>query len=369
MAEWIPSDWKFTTSFGSDNHSGIHPQILDFISKLNHSHAPSYGTDSVTEATQKAIDQLFQVPNQSFFVFNGTAANVLALNSCVQSHHSILCADVSHLNVDECGAPEKHIGCKLITLPTTDGKIRPEQIEEQMIRLGDQHYSQPKAVSITQPTELGTVYSLEELQAIGRMARKHQLYFHIDGARLANAVVSLNTSFYELVTQSGVDVLSWGGTKNGLLGVECVVITNLPLAKNFKYLRKQAMQLPSKMRFFSGQFLCYIQSGLWKEIAHHSLKMAQELAQGLEVIPEVFITQKVQSNALFPQVPKEWISPLRKEFFFYVWTSSPSGPWVARWMTSFDTTKEDVNQFLTEITRLSKKRTQQERAEQVTFKR
>jgi threonine aldolase len=336
--------------FGSDNHSGIHPLILKALEACNQEHAPSYGTDELSVETEKKFQHLFGKEAKVFFVYNGTAANSLSLRALAKPWNAVLCADVSHLNVDECGAPEFMSGAKLLALPSQHGKLSLQDISASLVRQGDQHYSQAKVISLSQPTELGTCYSLAELKAIAEFAHARGLFLHIDGSRIANAVVSLNTTFEDLITKTGIDVLSFGGTKNGLMVGEAVIFLNGQLAQDFKYIRKQSGQLPSKTRFIAAQFSAYLENHLWKEIAAHSLKMAQFLWQEIKDISGVEVTHPVQSNAVFVRLPQAWIKPLREKFFFYVWDEKT---FECRLMTSFDTQPEEVIAFAAELRRLS----------------
>lgn len=337
--------------FGSDNHAGVHPDILSSLSLINQNHSPSYGTDDLTKEVQNYFKNEFHPDADSFFVFNGTAANVLCLKAMVQSYHAVICTDISHLNVDECAAPETHVGCKLIAVNSLDGKLTAQQIEDECIRQGDQHYAQVKAVSITQPTEVGTMYSFEELQAISKTCKKHNLLLHIDGARFIYTPIHLQRTFKEFFSLIHVDTISFGGTKNGLLFGEVVIILNKELQKDFKFIRKQSMQLPSKMRFLAQQFKTLLFNGLWKEIAEHGIEMAQYLKSQLEPIPQIKIYHTVQANSVFVQIPKEWTKKLKKHSFFYVWDHKN---WVMRWMISFDTQKNDIDSFIETIKELSK---------------
>jgi threonine aldolase len=325
--------------FGSDNHSGVHPLIMENIVACNQGHAPSYGTDEVTLSAEKEFSQLFNKEVRTFFVYNGTAANALSLRALIKPWNSVICADVSHLNVDECGAPEFMSGGKLIALPSKDGKLELATLSQALIRQGDQHYSQPRAISLSQPTELGTCYSLEEIRTIAEFAHTKGLFLHVDGSRIANAVISLSTTFQAMLTDTGVDVISFGGTKNGLLMGEAVIFLNTTLAEEFKYIRKQAGQLPSKTRFIAAQFSAYLRNNLWREIAMHSLQMAQLLQNQIKDIPAVKITRPVQSNVVFAQIPQTWIKSIREKYFFYVWDEKT---FECRLMTSFDTTKEEI---------------------------
>lgn len=329
--------------FGSDNHAGTHPQILQALLQANEGHVPSYGTDPVSRQAIEEIQKHFGSQALVFFVFNGTAANVTALRAITRPSQAILCSDVSHLHLDECGAPEFMTGCKLLTLPTENGKIRKESLEEALIRQGDQHYAQARVLSLTQPTELGTTYSLAELKSLIAWAKSHRLFVHIDGARLANAAFTLNCSFSELTTELGVDVVSFGGTKNGLMMGEVVIFLNRSLGEDFKYIRKQSAQLPSKSRFIAAQFLAYFQNNLWFEIARHSCQMAQYLYSQTQDLPQVRIREAPQSNAVFAKIPSAWVKPLREKFFFYVWDEKT---FECRWMTSWDTQKDDIDQFV-----------------------
>lgn len=337
--------------FGSDNHSGVHPRILDAIAKANQQHAPSYGTDEWTEKAERIFREHFGPKTEVAFVFNGTAANVLALKTSAKSFQSCYCTDLAHINVDECGAPEYLAGVKLIPLPAVNGKMRLEDLKKAHIRRGDQHYSQAQVVSLTQPTELGTLYSMKELQEVISWAKSENLYVHIDGARLANAAVGLNKTFKEFTTDLGVDIISFGGTKNGLMMGEAVVFLNPMLYKDCKYYRKQLAQLPSKTRFISAQFLEYLSDNLWKEIAHHSCEMAEKLYQSVKAISGVEVTQAREANAVFARIPQQWVKPLRESFFFYVWDEHT---FECRWMTSWDTEITDIAGFVQGLKELSR---------------
>lgn len=329
--------------FGSDNHAPVHPEIFKALLEANLEHAPSYGTDDVTLACQKKFKTFFGEKSETHFVFNGTAANVLSLRTIIKSFESCFVTDCSHLNVDECAAPEFFAG-KLIPIPSKNGKFIVEELEKNYKRLGDQHYAQPKAISITQPTELGTVYSLEELQTITQWAQSKNLIIHIDGARFCNAVSYLNLSMKEITTDLHVDILSFGGTKNGFMFGEAVVILNPNYQKDFKYIRKQAAQLPSKTRFIACQFKAYLTDHLYLKIAQLGHNNALYLAEQIQAhCPEIQITQKVQSNAVFCKIPKNWIKSLKKAHFFYVWDENT---FECRLMMSWDTQKSDIDGFI-----------------------
>lgn len=339
--------------FGSDNHSGVHPRFLDAIARANLGHQPSYGTDAISLNTEDLFRSIFGPDAKAHYVFNGTAANVLALSALVRPYHSILASDHSHLINDECGAPERNLGAKVIPVPSSDGKISPETLKPFLRRRGDQHFSQVHAISITQPTELGTLYTLEEVRALGEFARRERLLFHMDGARLVNAVEALGCTFRELVTETGVDALSLGGTKNGMLFGEAVVFLKKGLGEDFKYERKQLMQLPSKTRFLAAQFLEFLGTDLWRENARHANGLALRLSEGLARSPYATVTQKTQANAVFARFPKAMVAKLREEAFFYVWDEST---FECRLMTSWDTTPDDIDRFLAAVERLGAER-------------
>lgn len=332
--------------FASDNNSGIHPRILESIKKVNTGHRIAYGDDPVTASAIDKFKLHFGDDIDVYFVFTGTGANVLGLQAVTESFHSIICSDVSHLNVDECGAPENFSGCKLETIPTSDGKISPEDIAPFLHVFGNEHHSQPKVVSITQSTELGTVYSLTEIKDIAGITHENEMLLHMDGARIANAAVSLGLNFKEFTKDAGVDVLSFGGTKNGMMIGEAVVFFNKNHSRNFKFIRKQGMQLGSKMRYISAQFEEFLSDDLWQKNALQANEMAKLLARELEKIPECRITQKVEANAVFVNIPRKYVDKILKEYFFYVWDEN--GP-VVRLMTSFDTREEDIENLIRTI--------------------
>lgn len=337
--------------FGSDNHAGVHPKILKKMIESNSGHEPSYGTDQYSEIAIAEFKKHFDTNCDVHFVYNGTAANVLCLRAAIKDYESFLCSAVSHLNRDECGAPEFFAG-KLIPVPSLNGKIIYSELENFLIRKGDQHYCQPRLISLTQPTELGTCYSIAEIQQIVALAKKHNLYVHIDGARLTNAVQFLQTTFKALITDLGIDLVSFGGTKNGLAFGEAVLIFNKDLKKDFKYIRKQSAQLPSKTRFIASQFNAYFENNLCFEISKHVLNMAQLLRQQLQQFPQFKITVPTESNAVFVEFPKSMISELRKEYFFYVWDEKT---FECRLMMSWDTTPDEIQGFVETLRKLSTK--------------
>jgi len=263
--------------FGSDNHSGIHPEILKAIESVNKGYAVAYGDDKYTDRAVKKFKEHFGKGVDVFFVYNGTAANILGLKTVTNSFNSIICAETAHLNVHECCGPEKFIGCKLVTIPTSDGKLTADMIKPYLVGFGDYHMAQPKVISITQPTELGTVYTPKEIKELSDFAHKNNMLLHVDGARLCNAAASLNVKMKEITYDAGVDILSFGGTKNGMMLGEAVVFFNKKQSKNFEFIRKQGMQLASKMRFISIQFETFLSNDLWLKNARHANKMAQLL--------------------------------------------------------------------------------------------
>ncbi len=337
--------------FGSDNHASVHPKVIEAIIAANVNHAHSYGMDALTEGIEKIVETQFGKQSKMFFVFNGTAANILALKSCTQTFQSVLCSDVAHIHVDECGGPEIHGGYKLITIPSVNGKLTLESLKSHLIRRGDQHYSQVKTVSLTQPTELGTCYTTAEIKAICDWAKAENLYVHIDGSRFANACVSLHKTFSQMTTELGVDVLSFGGTKNGLLGAEMVVFLNPTIGNDFKFLRKQLGQLPSKSRFLAAQFEAYFKNELWKSIAQSSLNSARLFSKELTLKTKIVPEYPVESNAVFIKLPKNWVKELKKERFFYVWDEAS---FVCRIMFSWDSIESEIHSFVDRIAKMEK---------------
>jgi len=335
--------------FASDNNAGVHPEILRSIEKANTGHVVGYGGDPVTRKAIALFKDEFGRETDVYFVFNGTGANVLALSTVTNSFHSIICADTAHIEVDECGAPEKFTGCKLLPVPSEKGKITPAGIQKYLRGFDFEHHSQPKVISISQVTELGTVYSVEEIKAITELAHQHDMLVHMDGARLPNAAVALGLPFRAFTKDAGVDMLSFGGTKNGMLMGEAVLFFDPARTANTKYIRKQSMQLFSKMRFVSAQFLAYFENDLWKANASHANKMAKLLEKEVLKTGKVKLTQKTEANGVFAILPKEVIPKLQSRYFFYVWNESTSE---VRWMTSFDTTEEDIYDFVRLIDKL-----------------
>ncbi|WP_454813053.1 threonine aldolase family protein [Paenarthrobacter nitroguajacolicus] len=328
--------------FVSDNNAGVHPEILAAIDLANGGHEAGYGSDSYTQHLQDLFRHHFGPLAQAYPVFNGTGANVTALQALSDRWGAVICPGSAHINVDECGAPERMAGLKLLRVTTPDGKLTPALIDEQVGGFGSVHSAQPQVVSITQSTELGTCYSPDEIQAISDHAHKWGMALHMDGARISNAAASLGVSLAELTTDVGVDVLSFGGTKNGLLLGECVVVLNPDRVRGVDYLRKQSMQLASKMRFISVQFEALLGGDLWLRSARQSNAMARRLSEALKHIDGITIPHPVQANAVFAKLPPGALERVRNRQTFHAW-DEPDG--TVRWMCSFDTTEADVDAF------------------------
>src|SRR5258705_6762001 len=329
-------------SFASDNNAGVHPEILQAIAMVNQGHVVGYGADPYTAIMVNTFREHFGADVEVFPVFNGTGANCLSLQALTKSYHAVLCAASAHIYTDECGAPEKFTGCKLIPIPTTDGKLTVELVRHAYHGIGDEHHVQPKVISITQATEMGTVYRPEEIRALAQFAHERDLYLHLDGARIANAAASLGQNLRQATRDLGVDVLSFGGTKNGILGGEAVVFFRPDMAEGFLYLRTQAMQLGAKMRFISAQLGALLTNDLWLTNAQHSNRMAKLLEVEVRKIPQAKIVYHVEANGVFAKIPHQAIAKIQERYFFYVWNEEES---VVRWMCSFDTTEEDVREF------------------------
>lgn len=335
--------------FASDNNSGVHPDVIKAISDVNEEHAVGYGGDEITAGTEKLFGEIFGEQSRVFFVYNGTGANVIALQAMTRPFNAVIATETAHINVDECGAPEQHTGCKMLTVQTPDGKLTPELVKQHLHGFGFEHHSQPAVVSVTQTTEMGTLYTLEELKILSEFVHAQGLYLHMDGARISNAAAALGCTFREMTTDIGVDVLSFGGTKNGLMFGEAVVFLNPEFAEHAKYIRKQTTQLHSKMRYIAAQFEAFLINDLWRKNAEHSNRMAALLASELESVNEIQLTQKPEANGVFAIVPAHIIGPLQQKYFFYMWDESRNE---VRWMTSFDTTEAEIKGFVSEIRRL-----------------
>jgi threonine aldolase len=333
-------------SFASDNHAGVPPEVLVAIAEANADHAPAYGEDAWTARVEACMREHFGEQARAFLVFNGTAANVLALRATCRSWEGVICAESAHINNDEGGAPERIAGVKLLATPAPDGKLTGEMIDRWIVEVGDQHRVQPRLLSITQSTELGTCYSPAELRALCDHAHERGLLVHLDGARLGNAAASLGVSLRALTTDVGVDVLCLGGTKLGMLGAEAVVFLRGDLAEDFQYLRKQSLSLASKGRFLAAQFLALFEGDLWLALASNANAMARRLAAGVAQLEPVALTQQVQANAVFATLPEPAVAALKERWPFYVWDER-SGE--VRWMCSWDTTPEEVDEFIAAI--------------------
>ena len=333
-------------SFGSDNHAGAHETVVRALTQANTADVPGYGADPWTERATAALRTAFGARGEVYFVFTGTAANVLGLSLLLRPYEGVICAESAHVNVDECGAPERILGSKLLAVPTRDGKLTPALIGARLGDRGDEHRSQPKVVAISQVTELGTCYSLEELKSLGEFCRAEGLRLYIDGARLANAAAHLGCSLADLAAWA--DVLSFGGTKNGAVGTEAVVVMAGELTADAPFLRKQQGQLASKMRFLAAQFEALLDGELWLRNASRANAMALRLAEGIAGVPGVELWQPVESNAVFASLDPGHIERLQREGQFYVWDPSAH---VVRWMTAFNTTEADVDAFVADIKR------------------
>ncbi|TJZ44103.1 low specificity L-threonine aldolase [Streptomyces piniterrae] len=329
--------------FASDNYAGAHPEILAAMALANGGHQVAYGEDDYTAHLQRVIRSHFGQSAEAFPVFNGTGANVVALQAVTDRWGAVIAADTAHIHVDECGAPERVGGLKLLTVPTEDGKLTPELIDRQAYGWDDEHRAMPQVVSIAQSTELGTVYTPDEVRAICEHAHERGMLVHLDGARIANAAASLDVPMRAFTNAVGVDILSYGGTKNGAVFGEAVVVINPDAVRAMKHLRKLSMQLASKMRFVSVQLEALLAKDLWLRNARHANTMAQRLAAGVANIDGVEILYPVQSNAVFARLPHDVSERLQKRYRFYFWDEQAGD---VRWMCSFDTAEEDVDGFL-----------------------
>jgi len=334
---------RIKRGFASDNNAGIHPDVLKEIISSNSGHVVGYGADVYTEKAMGLFREQLGSDTETFFVFTGTAANVLSLTAITRSWNSVITASTAHLEQDECGAPEKYTGCKVLTVDTPDGKITVDLIDRHMHGIDFEHHSQPKVISITQSTEMGTVYTTGEIKTLSDFAHSRGMLVHMDGARIANAAVSLGLPFKAFTTDAGVDILSFGGTKNGMMFGEAVCFLRPGLSNDFKYIRKQGMQLASKMRYVSAQYIAYFSNDLWKACAAHSNRLARILADGLVQFKEITLTQPVQSNGVFVIMPHDVAERMRKHYFFYPWDEKRSE---YRLMASWDTTEEDIEGFI-----------------------
>ena len=337
-------------SFASDNYAGVLPEMMTALQVANEGHARSYGADEITRRTVAQFRDIFGLSSEVFFVFNGTGANILSISSATQSFNSILCADTSHIYNDESSAPETFTGCRFFPLPAdADGKLTPAVLQERLIRKGDVHYAQSSLVSITQATEYGTVYTPDEIRAIAEICHANGLFLHMDGSRFFNAAASLGCSLRDISSGAGVDILSLGGTKAGMMFGEAVVVFNPALAVHTPFKHKQVIQLASKTRFIAAQFEAMLTNDVWRTHANHSNAMARRLRTALEKFPEVKITKPSQANAVFAEIPREWYAPLQEHFPFYVWKDSTHE---VRLMCSWDTHPADIEKFAEAIAAL-----------------
>lgn len=330
-------------SFASDNYAGVLPEIMDALQKANVDHARSYGADYLTKRAVDLFRQVFDADVDVYFVFNGTGANVLSISSATQSYNAVLCSDTSHIYNDESSAPETFTGCRFFPLTASDkGKLTTSVISERLIRTGDIHYAQNALVSITQATEYGTVYTPAEIKEIANLCHDHNLYLHMDGSRFFNAAASLKCNLADISGKAGVDILSLGGTKAGMMFGEAVVVFNKELSKHIAYKHKQVMQLASKTRFIAAQFEAMLQDELWRKTATHANKMAEHLCKYLSRNRRIKVTRPVQANAVFAEIPREWYEPLQEHYPFYVWKDSTHE---VRFMCAWDTKEEDIDSF------------------------
>lgn len=329
-------------SFVSDNTAAVHPRVLDAIARANDGHAAAYGDDAYTQSVARRLEALVGGEARAFLAFNGTGANVVGLAAMLRPFEAVLCAEGAHVAVDECAALERFVGCKVVTIPTPDGKLTPALVEPRLARLGDPHAAQPKVVTISQSTETGLVYSAAEAKALADFAHARGLRLHVDGARIANAAAALG-DLQALTSRAGVDALSFGGTKNGALAAEAVVVLDPALARDLPFVRKQAMQLSSKMRYVAAQLDALLTDDLWLANARHANAMAALLAGEAAQVPGVQIARPAQANAVFARLPPAAIAPLQKEWPFYVWDAPRHE---VRWMCSWDTTEDDVRGFV-----------------------
>ena len=339
-------------SFASDNYAGVLPQVTDALLQANQHHAPSYGADPLSREVAGRISNWLGAPGaEVLFVFNGTGANVLSISATTRSFNAVLCADTSHIYNDESSAPESFTGCRYIALPANaEGKLEPETVLKALVRKGDVHFAQPKLLSITQSTEYGTLYTPAEIRALSAICRAHGLYLHMDGSRFFNAAAALGCAPSEISSAAGVDILSLGGTKLGMMFGEAVVVFHKDLSTHIRFQHKQLMQLASKTRFIAAQFGALLTDELWRITATHANHMAQLLAAVLRSYPEVRITRPVQANAIFAELPTAWTEPLQQRFPFYVWKEATNE---VRLMCAFDTTEADIRAFEEALRRIA----------------
>ncbi len=331
-------------SFASDNWAGACPEVMEALINANSGYEAAYGDDSYSREAESEFQRIFGKEARVFFVYNGTAANILALSSVLRSFNAVICSEHAHINVDECGGFENFSGAKLLDLPTANGKLSPEQLEPHLKAERFPHQSVPVAVSITQATEVGTLYTVDEIRAIAELVHKYNCYLHVDGARIANAIAALEVDAASMLVDTGVDMLSFGGTKNGMMFGEAVVFLNSRLAEHFELYRKQGMQLHSKMRFIAAQFTALLKNDVWLKNARHANNMAKYLAEGLRNFPEISFSQKVESNGVWAVIPDKLAHKMQDYSFFYPWNESKKE---YRLMCSWNTTKQEIDGLIT----------------------
>lgn len=330
-------------SFASDNCAGVHPQVMKALLDVNIGYTHAYGEDAVTRQAEKMMQELMGEKCRIFFVYNGTGANVTGISQVIHPYETVYCSDAAHIHVDECGAIERYAGCKVVSIPTSHGKLHRNDVEPLLTGIGDVHRSQPGILSITQPTEYGVVYTVDEIRELSAFAHAYGMLMHVDGARIANAAVALNVSLKEMITESGVDLMSFGAAKNGIMFGEAVVLVNPKIGKAFPFVRKQGMQLHSKMRYISAQFIALLTDDLWLKNAAHANRMAHRLYQGLSHMEQVTVQHPVHCNSVFAVLPEHMIAPMQERYHFYTWDHFRKE---VRLMTSFQTREEEVDALL-----------------------
>ncbi|MCB1748065.1 MAG: threonine aldolase [Gammaproteobacteria bacterium] len=339
---------KIHRGFASDNASGVHPRVLAALADANTDHVLPYGDDPWTARAIDALRSAFDSDAEVLLCFGGTGANVIGLASVTRPHEAVLCADSAHIWTSEGGAPERFLGGKLVPLPAHQGKLEPATVRTALKPGRGVHQVRPRTLSITQPTEWGTLYRADEIRALAELVHAHDMVLHVDGARFANAAAASAASLADCAPRLGVDVLSFGGTKNGLLGAEAVLLFDRALAVDAAWQRKQATQLASKMRFLAAQFIAYLEHDLWRELAGHANAMAARLATALDGVAGVEFVCPVETNQLFPRLPPAALAALQADWSFYAWDEAQS---IARWITSFDTRAEEIDAFAAEVRR------------------
>ena len=335
-------------TFKSDNTASVHPKIMEAIVKANEEHAIPYGDDPITREAIEKIKALFCQPCEVSLVLNGTGANVIGLSTLLKSYEAVICVDSAHINVDECGAFERYTGAKLLTVPHVNGKLVPSAIDKFLLDMGNEHHNQPKVISISQITEFGTIYSTEEIKALADYAHSHDLLLHVDGARIANGAAALGISLDEMIGETGVDVLSFGGAKNGMMYGEAIVSFDPSTSDSLKYVRKQGMQLMSKMRYISAQYIAFLEDNLYLENAHKANNAMKKLYEEIREIDKLEFMNIPYGNMMFVKMPQSWIDRLLNTFYFYQMTWDGDKGMI-RLVTSFDTTLDEVDDLIKAI--------------------